>query len=133
MLTTPSRTIAATFAALALRRSAGARHRRTRAAARTRDLAGGRGPLALAPDPRSPDARVAARASRRGGCLGPAHPDARDAGAPAQPVVVPVDAPVTTGFDWTAAVIGAAGALAIAVIAGAGIALMRRRSPGPVV
>ena len=132
MLTTPSRIIAVTFATVAL--AAPPALPSYSSAAPTRDLAIGTGPLTLAPDLRSPDAQAA---SER---IAPATvapdqrtPDAREAGAPAQPVVVAVDAPVTTGFDWTAAVIGAGGALAIAMIAGAGIALLRRRSPHPVV
>jgi len=131
-------------------------------AAATRDLATGTGQLTLAPDQRSPDARTPSRRIAAATVASDQRtPDARDAGAPSQPVVVAVEgtagktavtrgggetpadatvgrtrarnAPVVTGFDWTAAVIGAGGALALAMLAGAGIALMRRRSPHPVV
>jgi hypothetical protein len=152
MLTTPSRLIAATFATVTLAApaalpsySSAAPTRDVAAppalalpaypsAAPTRDLATGTGPLTLAPDQRSPDARAPGeRIALATVASDQRTPDAREAGAPAQPVVVAVDAPVTTGFDWTAAVIGAGSTLAIAMIAGAGVALMRRRSPHPVV
>ena len=48
-----------------------------------------------------------------------------------QPVVVEVGNPVSTGFDWTAAIIGLAGGLAIAVLAGVGVARGRRRHGHP--
>ena len=152
MLTTPSHIIAATFAIVALAAlpvlpsyASAAPTRDVSAppasalpafpsAAPTRDLASSTGPLTLAPDQRTPDARTPS-----GGIVSTTlasdqrTPDAREAGAPARSVVVAVDAPVTAGFDWTAAVIGAGGTLAIAMLAGAGIALMRRRSPHPVV
>jgi hypothetical protein len=134
MLTTPSCIIAATFAALTLTATPALALPPDPPAAQTRDLAAGTGPLTLAPDQRSPDARVNVER------LAPAtiaqdqrSADARDAGGSARPIVVTTAAPADAGFDWDAAVIGAAGALAIAVIAGAGIALLRRRSPQPVV
>jgi hypothetical protein len=132
MFTTPSRIIATTFAALALATPPALALLADPVAAQTRDLASGTGPLTLGPDQRSPDSRVndellppttVAQDQRSA--------DARDAGS-ARPIVVAVDAPVTTGFDWSAALIGAAGALAIAMIVGAGVALLRRRSPQPV-
>ena len=49
----------------------------------------------------------------------------------ARPVVVEVGNPVSTGFDWTAAIIGLAGGLAIAVLAGVGVAWQRRRHAQP--
>jgi hypothetical protein len=55
-------------------------------------------------------------------------PDAREpVGALAQPVVVEVTDPHGSGFDWTAAIIGMAGGLALAVLAGVGVAGGRRR------
>ncbi len=45
----------------------------------------------------------------------------------AAPVVVEVEDPVSTGFDWVAAVIGLAGGVAIAVLAGVGVGVGRRR------
>ena len=113
MLTTQRRTIAATIAALAFAAPSALASPADLRTPDARDAGQRAEPSALAPDQRSPDAR--------------------DSGAQAQPVIVEVDAPVATGFDWTAAVIGAGGALAIAVISGAGIALMRRRSPEPAV
>jgi hypothetical protein len=47
----------------------------------------------------------------------------------AGPVVVEVGDPVSAGFDWRAAIIGLAGGLAIAVLAGVGVAGGRRRQP----
>jgi len=44
-----------------------------------------------------------------------------------QPVVVEVDEPVSSGFDWTAAIIGLGAGLALAVLAGVGVAGSRRR------
>ena len=134
MLTTPSRIIAATFTTVALVAAPALALPSYSSAAPTRDLASSTGPLTLAPDQRSPDARTPnERIALATVASDQRTPDAREAGAPAQPVIVAVDAPVTTGFDWTAAVIGVGGTLAIAMIAGAGIALMRRRSPHPVV
>ncbi len=49
----------------------------------------------------------------------------------AGPVVVEVGNPVSTGFDWSAAIIGLAGGLAIAVLAGVGVAGGRRRHAQP--
>lgn len=49
----------------------------------------------------------------------------------ARPVVVEVGNPVSTGFDWTAAIIGLAGGLAITVLAGVGVARGRRRHGHP--
>lgn len=49
----------------------------------------------------------------------------------AGPVIVEVANPVSTGFDWTAAIIGLAGGLAIAVLAGVGVAGGRRRHAQP--
>ena len=45
----------------------------------------------------------------------------------AQPVVVEVTNPDGGGFDWTAAIIGMAGGLALAVLAVVGVAGSRRR------
>ena len=45
----------------------------------------------------------------------------------AQPVVVEVTEPDGSGFDWTAAIIGMAGGLALAVLARVGVAGSRRR------
>jgi hypothetical protein len=57
-------------------------------------------------------------------------PDAREPvggqGVP-QPVVVEVTDPSGSGFDWTAAIIGMAGGLALAVLAGVAVAGSRRR------
>jgi hypothetical protein len=46
---------------------------------------------------------------------------------PLQPVVVEVDEPVVSGFDWGAAAIGAAGGLALVLIAGAAVMFARHR------
>ena len=46
-------------------------------------------------------------------------------------MVVEVGNPVSTGFDWTAAIIGLAGGLAITVLAGVGVAWLRRRHTQP--
>jgi len=57
-------------------------------------------------------------------------PDAREpvgGQGVAQPVVVEVTDPAGSGFDWTAAIIGLAGGLALAVLAGVGVAGSRRR------
>ena len=57
-------------------------------------------------------------------------PDAREpvgGQGVAQPVVVEVTDPDGGGFDWTAAIIGMAGGLALAVLAGVGVAGSRRR------
>ena len=57
-------------------------------------------------------------------------PDAREpvgGQGVAQPVVVEVTDPAGSGFDWTAAIIGMAGGLALAVLAGVGVAGSRRR------
>jgi hypothetical protein len=57
-------------------------------------------------------------------------PDAREpvgGQGGAQPVVVEVTDPDGNGFDWTAAIIGLAGGLAFAVLAGVGVAGSRRR------
>ena len=57
-------------------------------------------------------------------------PDAREpvgGQGVAQPVVVEVTDPAGNGFDWTAAIIGMAGGLALAVLAGVGVAGSRRR------
>ncbi len=49
-------------------------------------------------------------------------------GAPsAPPVVVEVTKPVSGGFDWTAAIIGMSAGLALAVLAGVGVAGGRHR------
>jgi hypothetical protein len=48
-----------------------------------------------------------------------------------RPVVVEIGDPVTGGFDWTAGIVGIAGGLAIAVLAGVGVAGARRRPVGP--
>lgn len=61
-------------------------------------------------DRRSPDARVPV-----GGSVG------------AQPVVVEVTDPTGSGFDWVAAIIGMGAGLALAVLAGVGVAGGRRR------
>jgi len=89
-----------------------------------------------ASDHRSPDAR-------EGAATAPAEdlrsPDARvpiSEPLPSEPAVQPVvveTAPAGEAFDWTTAVIGAGGGLAIAVLAGTGIALGRRRQPRPTV
>jgi hypothetical protein len=47
-----------------------------------------------------------------------------------RPVVVEVGDPVSPGFDWTAAIIGIAGGLAFAVLAGAAVTGGRRRRTG---
>ena len=47
------------------------------------------------------------------------------------PVVVEIDDPVSGGFDWTAGMIGLAGGVAVAVLAGAAVAGGRRRSFRP--
>ena len=47
-----------------------------------------------------------------------------------RPVVVEVGDPVTPGFDWVAAIIGLAGGLGLAVLAGAAVSGGRRRHPG---
>jgi hypothetical protein len=60
--------------------------------------------------------------------------DLRDAAARepfVQPVVVEVDEPISTGFDWTAAIIGIGAGLALAVLAGVGVAGSRRRHARP--
>jgi hypothetical protein len=49
----------------------------------------------------------------------------------ARPVVVEVANPVSTGFDWSAAIIGLAGGLAIAILAGVGVTRLRRRHAQP--
>jgi len=49
----------------------------------------------------------------------------------AGPVVVEAGNPVSTGLDWTAVIIGLAGGLAIAVLAGVGVAGGRRRHAQP--
>ena len=57
-------------------------------------------------------------------------PDAREpvgGQGVAQPFVVEVTSPDGGGFDWTAAIIGMAGGLALAVLAGVGVAGSRRR------
>ncbi len=46
---------------------------------------------------------------------------------PFQPVVVEVEEQVASGFDWSAAGIGAAGGLALVLIGGAAVALARHR------
>lgn len=56
-------------------------------------------------------------------------PDAREpfgGQGVAQPVVIEVTDPDGGGFDWTAAIIGLAGGLALAVLAGVGVAGSRR-------
>jgi hypothetical protein len=47
-----------------------------------------------------------------------------------QPVVVEVDEPASVGFDWQAAIIGLGAGLALAVLAGVGVAGGRRRQAG---
>ena len=57
-------------------------------------------------------------------------PDAREpvgGQGVAQPVVVEVTNPDGSGFDWTAAIIGMAGGLALTMLAGVGVAGSRRR------
>ena len=44
-----------------------------------------------------------------------------------RPVVVEVGTPDSGGFDWTAGIAGLAGGLAIAILAGVGVAGARRR------
>jgi hypothetical protein len=46
---------------------------------------------------------------------------------PFQPVVVEVEEQVASGFDWSAAGIGAAGGLALVLIGGAAVAVARHR------
>jgi hypothetical protein len=46
-----------------------------------------------------------------------------------RPVVVEVGEPDSPGFDWTSAIIGIAGGLALAVLAGAAVSGGRRRHP----
>ena len=48
-----------------------------------------------------------------------------------QPVVVEVDEPIADGFDWTEAIIGMGAGLALAVLAGVGVAGGRRRHGRP--
>jgi len=48
-----------------------------------------------------------------------------------RPVVVEVGDPVAPGFDWVAAIIGLAGGLGLAVLAGAAVSGGRRRHPDP--
>ena len=50
---------------------------------------------------------------------------------PTQPVVVEVTNPADAGFDWTAAIIGMGAGLALAVLAGVGVAGGRRRHVRP--
>ena len=119
-------------------------------------------PSALANDLRSPDARDAAvqaqhrRAIDTGGVRAPSwlspfageaptwtggfdaqdlrSPDARDAARPVAPAPVPaaLDNDPAHGFDWTAAGIGAAGGLALVVIAVAGATTVSGRfRPAP--
>jgi hypothetical protein len=45
-----------------------------------------------------------------------------------RPVVVEVGDPASGGFDWTAGIAGLAGGLALAILAGVGVAGARRRS-----
>jgi hypothetical protein len=47
-----------------------------------------------------------------------------------RPVVVNTEAPASTGFDWTSAIIGIAGGLALAVLAGAAVSGGRPRQRG---
>lgn len=47
-----------------------------------------------------------------------------------RPVVVEIGDPVAPGFDWVAAIIGLAGGLGLAVLAGAAVSGGRRRHPG---
>ena len=57
-------------------------------------------------------------------------PDQRSADARepfVRPVVVEVGDPASGGFDWTAGIAGLAGGLAIAILAGVGVAGVRRR------
>jgi hypothetical protein len=46
---------------------------------------------------------------------------------PLQPVVVEVDEPAVSGFDWSAAAIGAAGSLGLLLLAGAAVLFARHR------
>jgi hypothetical protein len=48
-----------------------------------------------------------------------------------RPVVVEIDEAVPAGFDWTAAIIGMGAGLALAVLAGVGVAGGRRRHARP--
>jgi hypothetical protein len=86
-------------------------------------------------DLRSPDARDAAAASTQTAYQDLRSPDARDAGRPESPApdtVVAIREAPSSGFDWGAAGIGAAGLLAMLSIAG-GLALLvtsRRRRRG---
>jgi hypothetical protein len=48
-----------------------------------------------------------------------------------RPVVVEVGDPVAPGFDWVAAIVGLAGGLGLAVLAGAAVSGGRRRRPRP--
>jgi hypothetical protein len=81
-----------------------------------------------------PDARGEHAASLANG---PAPSDSRggdrrtpDAVEPfVRPVVVEVGEPASPGFDWTSAIIGVAGGLALAVLAGAAVSGGRRRHP----
>jgi hypothetical protein len=56
-------------------------------------------------------------------------PDARDQFV--RPVVVEVGEPVADGFDWTSALAGVAGGLALALLAGVAVAAARRRQVRP--
>ena len=56
-------------------------------------------------------------------------PDAREPFV--RPVVVEIGDPAPGGFDWPAAIIGLAGGLALAVLAGVGVAGARRRPVRP--
>lgn len=88
-------------------------------------------PALAAPGSTIDDARGEHAASLSNGAVSssawsdPRSPDARDPFV--RPVVVEVDEPVSAGFDWTAAIIGLGAGLALAVLAGVGVAGARRR------
>jgi hypothetical protein len=90
-------------------------------------------------DWRAPDTIDAATAAEAGGLVQDSRsPDAVDAATPSlsQPDMrvtpPPAVARPSTGFDWDSAVIGAGGAIGlVAVSAGTGLALRRRRSAAP--
>jgi hypothetical protein len=125
------------------------KHTATRALAAGLAAAALGAPPALADDLRSPDARDAATAQAQqrahtvtGGVRAPdlRTPDARDAATPvAQTAAARTpDAPTVVeithaeGFDWTSAAIGAAGGIALALIATAATATVAGRSrPAP--
>jgi hypothetical protein len=93
------------------------------------------GQSAVSPSGSISDARGenAASQSQTSGAVAPDQRTA-DAREPfVRPVVVEIGDPAPGGFDWTAGIVGIAGGLAIAVLAGVGVAGARRRPVRPTV